>query len=126
MSFLGGRMRLTDVVMHGYRRAGLAVAAPALPGLLAASAVTAAASPVSVTAAASAATRVATAVTPAGKPVPVRPPSSPGARVGNSRPAGGKAGAGPAAAPARRRNRFFNPAQAAGASREPAAEHLDG
>jgi hypothetical protein len=73
--------------MRGYRRAGLAVAALALPGLLAASAVTAAASPVAVTAATSAANRVAIAAAPAGKPVPVRPPSSPGAGTGASIPA---------------------------------------
>src|SRR5712691_10892436 len=83
MFFLGGRMRFTDVLMHGHRRAGLAMAALVLPGLLVASAATAAASPVAATAAA----RVAAAATHAGKPVPVRPPSSPGAGTGTLIPA---------------------------------------
>src|SRR5712691_2515059 len=98
MFFLGGRMRFTDVLMHGHRRAGLAMAALVLPGLLVASAATAAASPVAASpvaaspvavspVAATAAARVAAAATHAGKPVPVRPPSSPGAGTGTSIPA---------------------------------------
>jgi hypothetical protein len=54
------------------------MAALALPGLLVASAATAAASPVA---------RVAPAATQSGKPVPVRPPSSRGAGIGASIPA---------------------------------------
>jgi hypothetical protein len=73
--------------MHSHRRAGLAVAALVLPGLLVASAATAAASPVAATAVGSPAPRVTATATQAGKPVPVRPPSSPGAGAGASIPA---------------------------------------
>jgi hypothetical protein len=74
--------------MSSHRRARLAVAALALPGLLVASAATAAASPVTATATVvSAPGRVAAAAAQAGKPVPVRPPSSPGAAAGASIPA---------------------------------------
>jgi len=62
-------MGFTDIVQHGHRRAGLAVAGLALPGLLMA----ATASPVAATARASTAARVAAATTQAGKPVPAKP-----------------------------------------------------
>jgi hypothetical protein len=89
-------MQFTDVVRHGHRRAALALAALAVPGLLVASAAAAAASPMIT--ATTAATQVATvtqtvthavtqAVTQTGKPVPVRPPSSPGAGNGAAIPA---------------------------------------
>ena len=79
-------MRFTDVVSHGHRRAALALATLALPGLLLASAAAAAASPMAAATTAGAATQLA-AVTQTGKPVPVQPPTSPGAGTGAAIPA---------------------------------------
>ncbi len=82
-------MQFTDVVRHGHRRATLALAALALPGLLAASAAVAAASPAAAatTNSATIAATHAAAVAPTAKPVPVRPPSTPGAGAGATIPA---------------------------------------
>ncbi|MGA2824595.1 MAG: hypothetical protein ABSF03_00575 [Streptosporangiaceae bacterium] len=79
-------MGFTHVLLHGHRRAGLAVAALALPGLLMASAASATASPVAATAVAGTA-RMTAATTQAGKPTTVQPSSSPGARTGAAIPA---------------------------------------
>lgn len=79
-------MGFTDVVLHSYRRAGLAVTALALPGLLMTATATASTSPAARTTAAST-TALTTAATPhTAKPAPARPPASPGAATGAAIP----------------------------------------
>ena len=81
-------MRFKRILPDGHRcRAGLALTILAVPGMILAGAVSAAASPVTARSAAAPRAAVTSAAARTAKPVPTRPPSSPGAGIGAVIPA---------------------------------------